>query len=300
MRTRPSSVRVRAVVAASALLALLGFTLTACSGDSGRVVNPSPVARPSQASTPLPSTTSTLREGTSSHPLNYVALGDSYSSGMGGGNEVGACRRSPNGYPHLLAAAASITLTAFSACAGATTGDVIDDQLTALNPSVDLVTITIGGNDLDVAALPAACAKGQTAPCQKAVTSSVDLLNSLSPQLDATYQAIAKAAPNARILVAGYPAFYDIPAFENGNVNTEELSAAVAVDTAVASLDATIETAVLKQRDAGTDIRFIDVSFLGHGVNSTKPWFVLSGVDAYHPTAAGYQQYARTLRDYLG
>ncbi|WP_243063354.1 SGNH/GDSL hydrolase family protein [Humibacter sp. RRB41] len=301
MRTRPGAVRVRATVVASALIALLGLVLSGCSGDDAdAVTSPSAVARPTAPATPVPTTTSTLRKATASAPLNYVALGDSYSSGMGGGKEVGPCRRSPNGYPHLLAKEKTIELTSFPACAGATTKDVLKKQLDVLDPSVDLVTITIGGNDLDVGALPVACAKSQTKRCKAAVTASVDLLNTLQPKLDKTYQAIAKAAPNARILVAGYPAFFDLPDLEKGNVNTDELSAAVAADTAVASLDATIETAVVRQRNAGTDIHFVDVSFLGHGVNSTKPWFVLHGVDAYHPTAAGYKQYALTLHDYLG
>jgi len=290
---------VRAAVAASALLIGLGLVLSACSGSAAESpISQSPVPRPPAA--PVPAPTSTLRQGTAADPLRYVALGDSYSSGLGGGDEHGRCLRSPDSYPRLLAKEKAIELTTFAACAGATTDDVLNRQVDQLDPSVELVTITVGGNDLDVAELPPYCATGQTKGCKAAVSNSVSLLNKLGPKLDTLYRAIARAAPHARILVAGYPAFFDLPDLAQGNVNTDELSADIAVDTAVASLDATIETSVAKQRNAGTDIHFVDVSFLGHGMNSKDPWFVLSGPDAFHPTAAGYRQYALTLHDYLG
>ena len=36
---------------------------------------------------------------TRSHHTDYVALGDSYSAGVGAPGQVGLCLRSPNGYP---------------------------------------------------------------------------------------------------------------------------------------------------------------------------------------------------------
>ena len=54
--------------------------------------------------------------------VNYVALGDSYSSGVGAGNyysSSGSCDRSPNAYPALWAAANSVTTFTFAACSGA-------------------------------------------------------------------------------------------------------------------------------------------------------------------------------------
>lgn len=298
MRRHPTA-RVRAAVGA---LVLLSLTLLAgCSAsDSSRPAASTPASSaPQTTAPPLPTPTSTLRTGTASDPLRYVALGDSYSAGMGGGDEHGACVRSPNAYPKLLAQSNTITLARFAACSGATTDDVLADQLDALDPQVDLVTITIGGNDLSVSALPSACARGETPTCRAAVTTSVNLLNSLPHKLAKTYKAIAQAAPHARILVADYPLFYDLPTITDKTIGSDQVSAAVAVDTAVASLDATIETAVQKQREAGTDIQFVDVSFGGHGVNSKHPWFVLKGLEAFHPTEAGYQRYAKTIAAFM-
>ncbi|WP_157560846.1 GDSL-type esterase/lipase family protein [Humibacter albus] len=298
MRRRTPAVRVHATAVALVIAAL---ALTSCSsGHSDRSdptgTSASTAAPTATISTPVPTPTSTLRKGTSSDPLRYVALGDSYSSGMGGGSAHGGCYRSPHAYAKLLAKAKSINLVAFKACAGATTEDVLRSQVKSLDDNVDLITITIGGNDLDVSTLPSVCGNGESRSCKAAVHNSVALLKTLPKKLEKTYAAIAKAAPNARILVADYPLFYDLPPITEKTIGSQELSAAVAVDAAVASLDATIADAVEKQQEAGTDIHFVDISFNGHGVNAKKPWFVLSGLEAFHPTATGYARYAKTLR----
>ena len=299
MRRPPDAVRVRAA-AVALLAASTAFALAGCSGSPADTAGPARPASTPTSPAPLPEPTSTLRTPTATDPLRYVALGDSYSSGMGGGGEHGVCRRSPNAFPKQLAKSPTIELVDFAACAGATTMDVRQNQLDALNDSIDLITLTIGGNDLSVSALPSACADGETPTCKAAVATSVALLKTLPAKLTKTYAKIAQAAPNARILVADYPLFYDLPTVDAEDLSgrgrgAAALSAAVTVDTAVASLDATIEDAVQKQREAGTDIHFVDVSFNGHGVNAKKPWFVLGGVDAFHPTAAGYKRYAKVL-----
>ncbi|MHA7987785.1 SGNH/GDSL hydrolase family protein [Rathayibacter sp. CAU 1779] len=296
MRRRNPTPRLRVAACALGLVALV---LTGCSA-SGRSESQASGAEstPTATATPQPSVTSTMRAPSAADPLRYAALGDSYSAGMGGGNETGRCLRSPNAFPQQLAKAKTIKLARFVACSGATTKDVLSTQITSLDPQVDLVTITIGGNDLSVSALPSACARGETSTCKAAVATSVSLLKTLPAKLEKTYKAIAQAAPHARILVADYPLFYDLPTITEKTIGSDQVSAAIAVDAAVASLDATIEKAVAKQREAGTDIHFVDVSFIGHGVNSAKPWFVLSGLDAFHPTAAGYAQYATVLSDF--
>src|ERR1700737_1237361 len=79
----------------------------------------------------------------------YVALGDSYSSGVGTRtyyNDGTSCQRSPYAYGPKIAAARGYALN-FQACSGAKTTDVNSNQLGPLNSSTNLVTITIGGND---------------------------------------------------------------------------------------------------------------------------------------------------------
>jgi lysophospholipase L1-like esterase len=83
----------------------------------------------------------------------YVALGDSYSSGVGTRvfyEESGECSRSPDAYGPKIAAAKGYTLS-FQACSGAKTPEVNEQQLGTLSAATSLVTITIGGNDSGLA-----------------------------------------------------------------------------------------------------------------------------------------------------
>nr|MDT0665447.1 SGNH/GDSL hydrolase family protein [Micromonospora sp. DSM 115978] len=66
-------------------------------------------------------------------PVDYVALGDSYSSGVGAPGGVGACFRSPQGLPALWAASHEVSSFRDASCAGAVTGNVQGSQVSALN-----------------------------------------------------------------------------------------------------------------------------------------------------------------------
>ncbi|MFE4718766.1 GDSL-type esterase/lipase family protein, partial [Streptomyces sp. NPDC056728] len=88
-------------------------------------------------------------------PVRYVALGDSYSSGLGIPDEVDSnCGRSNSNYPSLVAGALNAAGVTDVTCAGADTSDMAGPQdstppqLDALRPDTTLVTLGIGGNDL--------------------------------------------------------------------------------------------------------------------------------------------------------
>ncbi|WP_426520573.1 SGNH/GDSL hydrolase family protein [Diaminobutyricibacter sp. McL0618] len=221
----------------------------------------------------------------------YVALGDSFASGMGAGDEHGGCVRSAeSSYAAVFAADTGVRLLHNAACAGKTTGDLVNEQLWALNGDVDLVSVSIGGNDLGVAALASACAPGPTADCKADFAAAVDTIGTLTDQLSTTYQAIAEAAPNARIVVTGYPLLFELPGTSN-----PEFATTAAVNTATAALNADAESAVARQQERGVKIWFVPVSFTNHGVGSSKPWVNTKGPAAYHPTAEGYRAYAHAL-----
>ncbi|HJV13835.1 MAG TPA: hypothetical protein VJ625_08070, partial [Propionibacteriaceae bacterium] len=65
--------------------------------------------------------------------IQYIALGDSYAAGQGGGDEIRPCLQSPNGYPSLLDSKGWIDLRANAACTGASTSEVSSTQLSELN-----------------------------------------------------------------------------------------------------------------------------------------------------------------------
>src|SRR5487761_694194 len=63
--------------------------------------------------------------------VHYVALGDSYSSGVGAGGNSGSCGQSPNAYPALWAKANSPASFTFAAASGATTTAAITSPLSS-------------------------------------------------------------------------------------------------------------------------------------------------------------------------
>jgi len=134
-------------------------------------------------------------------PPSYVALGDSYSSGVGTRSYIDdgtACRRSTYAYPSLIAAARGYALT-FRACSGARVADVTNTQLSALGSTTAYVTISVGGNDagfadvLDSTIATAASAKGFAFadPVSRfvghAVCDDVEWLNGLSSPVSESY-----------------------------------------------------------------------------------------------------------------
>ncbi|MCB2075329.1 MAG: SGNH/GDSL hydrolase family protein [Novosphingobium sp.] len=107
--------------------------------------------------------TSPVNGRTSSQPLQlsegarYVAMGSSFASGAGLSAKTASssrCDRSTFNYAHILANSYGLTLDDVS-CGGATTANVLGPwaelppQIDALTPQTALVTLTIGGNDVN-------------------------------------------------------------------------------------------------------------------------------------------------------
>lgn len=142
--------------------------------------------------------------------VDYVALGDSYSSGVGAGSydsASGDCKRSTRAYPALWKAANNPASFAFTACSGARTGDVTAGQLGPLNSATDLVSISIGGNDAGFADVMTTCVLQSEATCLNRIATARAYVDSTLPgKLDSVYSAISAKAPSARVVVLGYPA----------------------------------------------------------------------------------------------
>src|SRR4051812_19716429 len=138
--------------------------------------------------------------------VDYVALGDSYSSGVGSPGQVGLCLRSPNGYPGQWASRNDPKSFTNLSCGGAVTGDVRNLQIPFLSSRTDLISITIGGNDAGFASTVLTCTVAGDATCAATVADArEDITTSLAAKLDATYAAIHRKAPNAKVVVLGYP-----------------------------------------------------------------------------------------------
>lgn len=290
MRRRAFSGTVATVVAAAVLL-----LASACAG---------PAAPIAPAVTPTPTVTSTPSPSPKPDPFprepltdttRYVALGDSFASGMGGGGEQGRCRTSNAGYPSVFTRESGVDLIVNAACAGATTSELISRQLIALDDRTELVTVSIGGNDLGVASIAADCAARRAIACRNELTAALSMLNVLPERLTAAYRAIAEAAPNARIVVTGYNMLYDA-----SNPSAKDFGTAAAINAATLGLNDTIKQAVDAERARGVAMTYVGVDFSGHALGDRTPWINTSGPYAFHPTAAGYRQYAARLIKLLG
>lgn len=160
-----------------------------------------------------------------SEEVDYVALGDSYTSGPALPDQLpGAtgCGRSGRNYPHLVAASLGTTVRDVS-CSGASTADMTAPQnvpggadapqLDALGPGTDIVTVGIGGNDIGFAEIVVACLSltplGR--PCQERfVTPDGDEISSriaaAAPQVGTVLAEARRRAPSAQVYAVGYPA----------------------------------------------------------------------------------------------
>ncbi|MFC5718600.1 SGNH/GDSL hydrolase family protein [Streptomyces gamaensis] len=220
---------------------------------------------------------------------SYVALGDSYASGVGAGDydsSSGGCKRSPHAYPALWAAAHSSASFAFTACSGARTGDVVGKQLGPLSAATTLVSLSVGGNDAGFSDTMTTCVLEDDSACLARIDKARDYVtNTLPGRLDQTYSAIAAKAPSARVVVLGYPRFYQLDGDCLAGLSEAKRAA---INAAADHLDS-----VVAQRAGAHGFAYGDVNttFAGHELCSGDPWLnsVSFPVDeSYHPTAAGH------------
>ena len=219
----------------------------------------------------------------------YVALGDSYSSGTGTRSYLAdgsSCQRSTSAYPALLAASRGWTLN-FRACSGARIPDVRGTQLSALTSTTRYVTISVGGNDAGFADVLTECAlPGWMSSCHRAVDRAQAFINGPLPgRLARLYASIRSRAPYARVVVVGYPRIF---MGEDCNAATffspaEQTRLNQTADLMNARTAAQAATAGFRYADPTS-------AFLGHAVCDRAEW--INGLswpvtESYHPSVAG-------------
>ncbi len=218
----------------------------------------------------------------------YVALGDSYSSGVGAGDYIassGDCKRSTKAYPYLWAAAHSPSSFDFTACSGARTGDVLANQLTPLSSATSLVSISIGGNDAGFADVMTTCVLQSDSSCLARINTAKEYVDSTLPgQLDSVYDAISSRAPAAHVVVLGYPRFYKLGQTCLGLSETKR--------SAINESSDYLNNALAKRAaDHGFTYGDVRPAFTGHEICSGSAWLhslsLLNIGESYHPTAAG-------------
>ena len=257
---------------------------------------------------------------------NYVALGDSYTAGPLIPDQTGSpvgCLRSTHSYPFLVSAGAGAAMFTDVSCQGATTADMTHSQSVplgtnppqdnALSASTTLVTLQISGNNIGFSDIIIHCTTLSLtdpfgSPCKDYYTSGgTDRLrakiNAAAPKVAADLQGIHADAPNARVLLVGYPvilpnsgdgcwpavpiAFGDVPYLRG-------------VEKALNSMLASVT--------AANDATFVDTytASIGHdvcqapGTKWVEGLIPTSPAVPFHPNLLGEQAMARQVLAALG
>ena len=224
--------------------------------------------------------------------VHYVALGDSRASGPSITTAFNAdgCNRSGGGYPERIAHALRPASFTDDACSGATSDEVTDRSQTtslpvvrtvpvqarALRRDTDLVTLSIGGNDIKWGSLISPCFGFSLRTDEHCRSNHVlralitTRLASLSISVDHVLRVISARSPNARVFVVGHGGYYG----QRGCV----------ADANVSSADATFIRSFFRRFDAvlsGSARRhgatFVDIADPAVGHDACAPesrrWF---------------------------
>lgn len=278
---------------------------------------------------------STSVADSASGPGRYVALGDSFASGEGAysydaGTDTNAnkCHRSAHAYARTLGDYASDPgalprQTDFVACSGAITTNVVGDsdhrgtqwneplQIDRLGPDVKLVTISIGGNDVGFAPVLEKCVKNAAwdTACLDQDAEVTARIRDIGPRLTWVYQRIKRAAPNARVLVVGYPHLFPLGGHDGCNhLNRDDQNW---MNDKTVQLDN-----VIRASAGAAGVEYVDMygAVEGHEIcGSSDPWVndlmvhhascslqwlpcsPQSEPESFHPNRQGHQEFARRI-----
>jgi lysophospholipase L1-like esterase len=298
---------------------------------------------------------------TNSRPINYVAMGDSHSSGEGAKdytsdtNIIGSdgygnmCHRSDNAYPkklNLFQAVSDIPLAnanvgaslendEFLACSGAKTenvklagtapprahGEPPDDvsqlnrkfdasTVPVVNQATDLVTISIGGNDIGFGDIAKSCMLGGSCEDSGAFfygdngQSAIEIaqengLGTLNEDVTTLITEIQVAASSAVIVLVGYPTLFPENPTKgcDGVFDTDEQRA---LNELVGDVNDQLALAA-----CNADVHFVDPNDgyfkEKHKLCADEPYFQDKTIGAgrsqesYHPNKSGQSQYMAAI-----
>jgi lysophospholipase L1-like esterase len=228
----------------------------------------------------------------------YVALGSSFAAGPGIPRQGTGCARSDHNYPHLVAIKLQLQLVDVS-CSGATTANVLQEpqlghppQIDAVTADTSLITLTVGGNDIQYSATTLACA--QDPACMASVNrAAIDAaLAALPARLEELVAALRSRAPHAIVVLVTYVQVVP-PGPPCANLALPPDAAAFLQDLGQGLEDAFLTVAKSAQ------VLLADPYALaaGHGPCAPAGQAWVAGLHAplgfpYHPTAVGHQAIA--------
>ncbi|HEY7484784.1 MAG TPA: SGNH/GDSL hydrolase family protein [Streptosporangiaceae bacterium] len=256
---------------------------------------------------------------------SYLALGDSYSAGEGAyrlpadlapGNR---CHRTSEAYFHAVADTFPFRKgSAFWACSGATTDDVLrgsdgePPQIDRVTGDTSLVTLSIGGNDVGFAHVLAGCVI--KLPWSKACEDQGARIAARFPALRTALQTvlgkIVERAPAARVIVVGYPRIFSATTgqgFDNISVDDQRWlnTRAKELDDLIRQVAQAADQRIAAAHGPGS-VEYVDAlyAFAGHEIGARDPF--VNGLDvnlsalsaearSFHPNASGYRRLAQLV-----
>ncbi|MFI9454663.1 SGNH/GDSL hydrolase family protein [Amycolatopsis sp. NPDC052450] len=250
-------------------------------------------------------------------PVTYVALGDSSVAGPGIlPQDFSPCLRSLRNWPNVVARLLGAELTDVS-CNAATIDDMAGRQLgfvapqyDALRPDTDLVTITVGANDIGLGFVVPSCYNAFPQPigssCKARYTAGgVDQLTgriaAIAPRVGAVLDEIHRRSPDARVVVVSYATY-----FKPGGCYPKERIWGVDADYLQATWDRLHAT--LATQAGAHNAEFVDVRTpsAGHGIceSITEKWMEgtlpTSPATPFHPNATGMTQTGAVVAAAIG
>jgi lysophospholipase L1-like esterase len=244
----------------------------------------------------------------------YVAIGDSYTAApyVPKTESAAGCIRSDHNYPHLLAKALKVTTLIDRSCGGATTQNLVTPQVTLTGSTVepqdnqltndtDLVTVGIGGNDSGIAGtLFYYCAAGTSCNTATVASNAANALKGLELAVVNGLKGIRSRAPNARIVLVGYPQI----APSTGTCPL--LPPLATTDLALFNKINLGLNSALEKAAKATAVTFVDVygPSKGHDICSSDPWVNgtvenLTKAAALHPFGREQEAVAKLIEKAL-
>jgi lysophospholipase L1-like esterase len=239
----------------------------------------------------------------------YVALGSSMAAGPGirpraPGAPFGSGRSTRN-YAHLVAGQLNLDLVDVT-FSGATTAQLLAEsqrgappQISALDGSESLVTITIGGNDVGyVPLLMAAALRGSIARLAPAIAARLDrearepAFGQVGDSLRAVGAAVRRRAPQARVVFVDYLTLLPPAEMPAAPLSADDAELGRHVAACLEELTAGAAQAT------GCDLVCAGAASRDHHCWSTEPWAMGAGWPLpwrpapFHPNVAGMRAVA--------
>ncbi|WP_040684545.1 SGNH/GDSL hydrolase family protein [Nocardiopsis halotolerans] len=261
---------------------------------------------------------------------NYVALGDSYSSGDGAGDyvpataEQGGCWRSENAYPKVIEEEFDFAGSlAFYACSSHEGSEMLEQvgapesQIERVTENTSLVTLGIGGNDLGFIPVLRTCMVRmpllESSVCVEQEEEIDKRMEEFEKILTEILGEIHDRAPDARILVLGYPRLFpeEPPGMYYTLTKSDQLwlnGLAERFNELIRDVVYEVDGGVYGARETGS-VEYVNTfsALSGHEVSTERAW--LNGIvldqlgeglrvdrASFHPTAEGQLSIAERVR----